>query len=309
MTEQPELELDTTPSPEIVPEKTASDDAAAQLSERLKAAEAAQKAAEANAEAERLQRIEAQKRAEQATQQAQRYQTEVHSHEFTIIDNALDSVTRQHDTAKRDYQLAMESGDYAKAADAQSFMSKAAAKMVQLEAAKGDFERRQPPAEGRIEAPRQQAAPSSVEELIRTSIGNGTISPKSGAWLLLHPECASDPSKKEAMLRGHHAALGSGIQPDTPEYFQMIEEKIGLRRPPTPVDDASESPMSSASRTVPVSAPVSREAPGTIERNPNKIKLTPEMQEAAKISGLTNEQYAAHLIALKSEGRIGRTTH
>ena len=106
------------------------------------------------------------------------------------------------------------------------------------------------------------------------------------------------------MFRAHEDAVEDGIEPDSREYFDFIEQRLGVRRSPEPV--AAENPLSSAAAPrrspSPPAAPVSR---GNATR-PNVVRLSREEADLAASWGYTPEQYAANKTALQKEGRMSK---
>jgi hypothetical protein len=118
----------------------------------------------------------------------------------------------------------------------------------------------------------------------------------------------------------HHAALNAGLADASPQYFDFMESQLaGLSQPaeaamhvaeemqqqaapvmqPTPKFFAPPPARSGPNPSAIVSAPVSREIPtssGERLRPRGQIKLTPAEVEAARISGITPEEYAKQKI-------------
>lgn len=278
------------------------DDAAASLAEQLKTAEAAREAAERLA-ASRQQAIEAEREARLAAEDnAKRFSEESRTHEMAVLTNAIDAATQARDGAKREYADAMANNDYTRAADAQDRLSTAAARLVHLESVREATERsatRVEPTEGRVTRPQPTQQVDPVEHYL------SQFSPRSQAWLRLHPECVTDSRRNAQMMSAHYEAIGQGLEPETPAYFDLVEQRTGYRKGAENAVDAE--PVQRGAP--PVAAPVSREAPNARPTNPTRIRLSKEQQEAASMAGISPEQYAANLIALQNEGKIGRTTH
>jgi hypothetical protein len=104
------------------------------------------------------------------------------------------------------------------------------------------------------------------------------------------------------MFRAHEDAVDDGIQPDTDEYFEFIEGRMGINR-----DSAVESPMSEAAAPAPrrsVSPPPAPVSRGNAPR-PNVMRLSRAEAETAKDLGMTPEEYAKNKAALIKENRYG----
>lgn len=268
---------------------SAEDEASKAFAAQLKAASDTADAATRRAETEREARLKAE-------DEAKRYQTEAKTHQTASITTAIDNVQRDLDSAKGQYERYMEAGEYGKAAQASADIAMAATKLAQLEARGTEEPTRALPA--------TEQARTTLDPM---ELYLSQFSAKSQSWLRLHPDCVTDTAKNAAMMSAHYEAQSRKIAPESPEYFALIEEKTGYRQP---VSAAAEvEPARNERPRVPVSAAPSREVPAQQQRNPTKVRLSKEQQEAAAISGISNEQYAANLIALTNEGKIGRTSH
>lgn len=330
----------------VVP--SAADEASAALTQAVKTAEDARKAAEATALAERRRADDAARLASQREEEAKGYRERAETGEMAIIDSGIENTTREIATHKADMQRAWEAGEFAAAAEAQAKLSEASAVLVQHKSAKANFEagsRKTTTTEGRVEAP--QAQQSAFEQYV------GQFEPRSQAWLRTHPECVppqhggdSSGRKNAEMMTGHYAALAKGLQPNTEAYFQTIEEHTGHRVPVTPAapisvaaqvtpageDEPSPAPKPRQTRQAQPSAPVSRDAPGPNGVPMSKsVTLTRDQQEIALLATSPREvlmadgrvvkesdadfrkrafgQYARELMAATAEGKIGRLTH
>ena len=120
------------------------------------------------------------------------------------------------------------------------------------------------------------------------------------AWL------AQTPGAKDhipALGHIHRAALDGGLVDTSPEYFQFMESQLAAlqaQQPevnpvmrPTPKFFQPPPPPAEPKPANIVSAPVSRSVPTSDGRRPRgRVTLSREEQEAARMSGLTLEEYA-----------------
>lgn len=250
-------------------------------------------------EVERQARAEAERRAREAQNTASRASQEVQDSNLQLILSAIDSVKRSSEMMKRDYAMAMSAGDFETAAEIQSNMSLNSAKLLQLENGKSALEQRL------ANPPRQEPErPADPVEAIAAQ-----LSPRSAAWVRAHPECVRDRRLYMKMIGAHNIAVADGFEADTDEYFAEIERQMGYRKPQTAVqDDQDEEPTSMAAKPMakkppPPAAPSSRAASnGTGGRN--TVTLSREQREMASIMGMTPEEYAKNMVALKKEGKI-----
>ena len=311
------------------PKVNAAEEAAAALTQAVKTADDARKAAEATAMAERRAREEAERVANQRTQEAAGYREQAESHELTIIESGIESATREISAHQAEWERAQEAGEWAKASAAQVKLAKAAAALDRLENSKATFEanaKRPPTTEGAVTAQGPQITP--FEQYV------SSFPPRAQAWLRAHPDyvppaingipLGGDPIKNAAMMEGHFAAKKLNIQEGSDEYFRVIEEHTGHRTPVsaaatvTPVGETEVVPAAKPApkpRMAQPSAPVSRDPPNGANRTTRSVTLTKEQQEAAKISfpqKPINEAfalYARNLLELEAEGKMGRLTH
>ena len=260
------------------------------------------------------------RRIQEAFQAAQRAEQEVAEARKEVLSvkqgavlTVLDSLRRDKDDAKREYKVAMEAGEFDKAADAQDKISLANARIVEAEKGKLELEER---AKAPPPAPRRPEPLASDDPAERFAASIEKDSPRSAQWIRQHPEFARDQSKTEDMTAAHYAALGKRIKPDTPSYFEFIEQELGITKAPVADRQTVDPPARETSRA-PASAPVSRDvaqSPGATR--PNIVRLSaaevrtaydtyaPLYPKATKQELL--QKYAQDKVALMEEGKIGR---
>ncbi len=251
--------------------------------------EAAQKKAE---EAERL----AQQRADELARverENSANRSAVVSAEMMAIDNAIANAEHERADAKAEYKLAMESGDYEAAAEAQAKLSDIAVRAQRIKEGKAALERRAEDAKTQAER-----RPDPIDQYTQG------MSATSANWVRAHADLFLNDADRSFVIAAHHRAMKRNIQVDTPAYFEAIEREIGLRS-----DDghqpASEQPQRTpAAPAAPVSRGGSAEAPRTSQ---NTVRLTAAEREFAAACGMTDAEYAKNKIALQREGKL--TTH
>jgi hypothetical protein len=234
-------------------------------------------------EKERKARIEAENFARQAAEQARVAQNEVSDSNLHLVSGAIESVKRDQEILKAHLRDAMAIGDYDKAADLQEQMTANITNLRQLE--RGFEEMRQQP---RI----QPVAPPPREITVDTLIDQ--VTPRSAEWLKRNRDHLPDARAIRVMARAHEDAVDFGIAPESDAYFQFVENRLGIssKRSSIPeVDEVmSEASSSKQRRSSPPAAPVSRN-PIDSPHRPGVIRLTPAEVEAAKISGITPQEY------------------
>ena len=240
-------------------------------------------------------RQDAERRAKEADFQAKRASLEVEDTQLHLVNNAIETIKRDNEILTANYAESMRNGDYEAGARITSMMSQNEANLKKLEDGRIRMEQEAktkpplPPSPPQVLKPKQQ-----IDQII------GQVSRPSAEWLKEHRDHFDDEKVINKMFRAHGDAIDDGIAPDTQEYFRYIEGRLGIKR-----DDNGGSPMSSAAKPVsrqaapPPSAPVNRDGNRT-----NVAHLTKAQAEAAKSFGMTDKEYAMHMIALKKEGRL-----
>lgn len=251
-------------------------------------------------EREKQARVEAERRAQAASLQAQKATENTAEAQYQLVVNALETVKERAEALKHAYAESMSVGDYAKAAEIQNAMSMNSAQLEKLKDGKKAMKKQMRDAES-------QPAPAPQGDIVDQLAA--TVSPRSAEWLRSARDYIKDVRDVRKMARAHEDAVDDGIQPDSDEYFEFIESRLGMnRRVPEPQTEATvDSPMSSASSTAPRKAPQPPPAPvsrGNGQR-PNTMRLTRVEAEAARDMGMTPEEYAKNKAALIKEGRYG----
>ena len=232
--------------------------------------------------AEKQARMEAEKLANQAT-------VEVKENQVHLVSNAIDILNRERDNIKHNIKEYLAAGNYDRVVDLQEMLAVNNSKLMELQNGLQDM-KNQP-------APQQPKAPEPddiVENLIRQ------VSPRSARWLDRNRDNLNSVKALRIMERAHGDALDNEIEPDSDEYFKFIEKRLGIGKTPPKqqvryeYQDDDEPIMSAASeatsrRSAPPAAPVSRSQ--QMGQNSRTVTLTADQAEAARISGLTNQQY------------------
>ena len=250
-------------------------------------------------EREKQARIEAEKRAQEAYQNAHKAKIDKTDSDYQLVVNAIETVKTRNEQLKTAYADAMNAGDFARAAEMQSAMNMNAQQLADLKKGKKAMKEQIKAAEKTAAAP---VSPSGdiVDQLA------STVSARSAAWLRDSREHIRSEKDVRKMFRAHEDAVDDGIAPDTPEYFEFIEQRLGIRRNADEESSktSAESPLSSASAPrrapQPPPAPVSRST-----QRPNVMRLTAAEADTARSLGMTPEEYAKNKALLQKEGRYG----
>lgn len=299
----------TTPEAPTTPEPAPQPPAAPQtgvdeLRNQIKSLEARE--AEANrqrAEYERFAREQA-AQTQAAQEEANRARTEAAGFQRSNIDSEIAAAQAEADVARRDYQAALETGDFSKATDANWRINKAASKVNLLEEKKSVLDAE--PArthEGAVrpqpqQPPQQPRLQNEVERFISDK------SPRTQSWLRAHPETITDPRMNNKTVAAHYEALAEGYAPDTDSYFQFVDRKLGFSgrmESDSGPADAAPAPAPQRKPAAPPAAPVSRESPRS-DRSTTRMYLTRGEQEVAEALGITNAEYARRKQAMEKQG-------
>ena len=233
-------------------------------------------------EKERSKRAEAEAMARQATEQARMLHNEASDSNLHLVNGAIESVRRDQEILKANLRDSMAIGDYDKAADIQERMSANIENLRKLE--RGFEEMKQ--------QPRLQPQPQNNELTVESLMGR--VTPKSAEWLRENKKHLPDARSIRVMARAHEDAVDYGIVPESDAYFKFVEKRLGIEKDRRSIPEVEEV-MSGASsakqkRSGPPSAPVSRQ-PIDSPNRPGVIHLTAAEVEAARISGITPQEY------------------
>lgn len=256
----------TAPEPKT---ETTEDEAVKDLKNQVETLRTGKAKAEADAQRER-------DRAAKVSQDLVKARGDVVDTQANAIENAIAAAQAEGAAAVRDYQTAMETGDFAKAGEAQRKISRAEARAIRLEEAQADLEARKSAPQPEPEARRTEAPADPFETAI------ASLSPRSQTWLRQHKEFVTDPKLNMKANAAHLDAMAEGYIPDSDAYFDFCEGRLGLKAEaePEPQDEPKPKPRT---RTAMPAAPVSRNGASPTHGNlgANQIMLTPGEQRAA----------------------------
>lgn len=250
-------------------------------------------------EREKQARLEAERRAREAHTQAQQANLDKNDSQYQLVVNAIETVKERAEALKTAYAESMSAGDYAKAAEIQNAMTINATQLEKLKDGKKAMKKQMKETEAQPIKP--VAPPVDLVEQLASS-----VTPRSAEWLRSSKDYLRNERDIRKMFRAHEDAIDDGIPPDTDEYFEFIENRLGMRRKEE-AEEQIESPLSSAAsqapkRSVaPPPAPVSR---GNAPR-PNTMRLSKLEADTAAALGMSPEEYAKNKALLQKEGRYG----
>lgn len=211
--------------------------------------------------------------------------------EYDSILNAIGAAEAEAEKAQQDMALASEAGDHKAIADANRRLARAESRLTQLSDGKVAIEQQKTAEAARIKAERENPKPTTnqkaptVEEYV-DQLPNLLQSQRE--WLKTHPDTITNPRMNTRLQGAHFEAEDKGLRVGTKAYFEYLEDRLGIttREEEDEVDDKT-----------PVSAPPSRAAtnPSTGRQSNNRITLTPEQREVARLSGIDELTYARQL--------------
>jgi len=283
-----EIELAAPAEPELAPEPAPApqppgDDAL------VRAAEATRRAEELQRQNAELMRRDREREGQLAREQTGREEAEYNS-VLTAIAAQQGSLAK----AKADYAASASAGDWEAAAEAQDAMTAARTELVDLERGKQSFEsRRAEPPQKTPPAP-AAAAPLDFEQKV-SSLG---VPDSAKSWLRQHPELVNDNAKNEELGAAHlYLTKAKKIEPFSQAYFDALDTEFGFKAAPAAAPEPEPQPQPQPQRrSIPMTAPVSRDVPtASGQRQPSsKVTLTAEERQIARTSftasDMTNEQ-------------------
>ncbi|NDB69489.1 MAG: hypothetical protein EB015_16085, partial [Methylocystaceae bacterium] len=250
-----------------------------------------------NLEREKQARLEAEKRAHEAHQKAHQANADKNESDYQLVVNAIETVNSRNEQLKTAYADAMAAQDYSRAAEVQLAISANAQQLAELKKGEKSMKAQMDAAE---KAPPAAQQGDLVDQLA------SQVSPRSASWLKETREHLKGERDIRKMFRAHEDAIDDGIVPDSDEYFEYIENRLGIRKN---IDEkethtSAENPLSAAAApkkaVQPSPAPVSRGS-----SRPNVMRLTAAEAETAAALGMKPEEYAKNKALLQKEGRYG----
>jgi len=213
------------------------------------------------ADAEASGRADAEARAKRASEEAEAAKTGSVDAQRLAIDNAIAANEAALASAKKSLSAAWSEGKFDDAAEIQATIATSAAEIAQLKAGKMALGTPDT-ATGRVERkpePKPEPKPSEDEKFNRYI---SQFSPVAQRWLREHPDAVTNPELNAKLIRAHHVAEDQGLEKEGPEYFQLLEEKLGYVDPAGGVEVDVPPPR----RTQQERQPVARQQPAARQR-------------------------------------------
>jgi hypothetical protein len=222
---------------------------------------------------------------------------------FDTQQQLLDSAIGREEAAKKDLKAqkiaAKEAGDYSKEADLDDQLQVINVKIARMTEGKNEMQRR-----------REQIEDTPADPVEAYVAG---MAPRAQKWVREHAEVVTDPVKRSDLETAHFAAKGKRLAEGSDAYFDFIEQELGYADKQQLTDTVDLNPPRREQRyTAPVSRGNTAESgaglPNGVTKLPNgQYRLTPALQEGARIAGQSDAEYLKNLLALQKEGRL--TTH
>ena len=256
-------------------------------------------------EVEKQGRLAAERRAQEQANMAHQAGMESLNAKSSSVDASLEHLKSNMAVLKRAYAEYMAAGDFAQVADIQEGIANNAQLIREAEQEKQKIEqfKKNPP------RPQVQQSSDPIEAAA------SQLTPRSADWIRAHPQYVTrNGTVTPEIIAAHNLAVARGHVADSDSYFEAVEKILdpdaGRRRPAQSFEDDevytdTAKVMAPRRNAAPAAAPVSREpvSNGGTPTNTRAIRLSPEEQEVAKLSGLTNEQYAAQKLKIAREAK------
>lgn len=241
---------------------------------------------------------------DQLAQARQTDQREVADHRLLVIDATIsEKETNRKDVLSR-IKLAKEAGDYDAEVTALAELTEVTG---DIRAAKLGKSRLENEIEDAKSAPAQDA--DRLEQYIKDS----NMHPKSATWLRNHRDYAEDSVKNAELVLAHQISLREGHALNSDAYFASLEKNLGMGEQQEQQEEVTPTPQRQAAAPA---APVSRSAGlggggkeiarGIREIGNGKYRVSPEIAEAAAMSGISVAEYIeqAKKLVRGSDGQL-----
>jgi len=247
---------------------------------------------------EEMQRV-AQEREAQVVQSQQR----VEEQEELVVGNALAAAQARANKAQQDMETAITNGDAKAQATAYRELAKAENDI-------SIYERGQQEIEVRKKAPKEEPKPPPQREQRRWNsvaefIDEQNYKPETKEWLKAHQEVLGNHPGTNVRAMKHleyliAVGVEKGMQIESAEFRDFADAEMGYKPKPEPEPTTQ--------RAAAMSAPVSREVPSATgtKASSTRVTLTADEKEMARLSGITDTEYAKQKLKLQAEKANGQ---
>lgn len=278
---EPEIEVEVAPEVEVEIEEpeVKQDDATLALKKQIEDLRKSEQILRERNDQFAREREEALERARQREAQIVKVQKEAYDSQSDAISSALAAAQAEADKAQLDIENAISLGDAKSQAEAQRRLAMAASNLTRLQEGKEA-------AEARAKEPPSTAGVDVID--------TWGYPPITTDWLKNHRHLLTDPKSLNRLRYFQDQVTDEGLTPHTKGFLERVEVLLGERAAPEVEEVVTEKP---AKKGPIVSAPVSRDVPNANgQRKPGKVTLSPQEVEAARISGVSVEEYAKQKI-------------
>lgn len=226
--------------------------------------------------------------------------------DYTAATAAFDGAKNRIASLKSQWKAAHEAGDLDKAAEAQAQLGVESARMVQFEIAKDQLH-------DRLEARKNQPAPKQEEpavpaitDPVEQFVTHNKLTTKAAQWFRDHPEFVKDQEKNHLVIAADTAARRDGLKRDSDEYFEYINDYVGL-------GEGENKSAPKRGKSVPA-APVNGSGRGSqftsSNMDGNRVRMSPRLRETAEAMfpkdspADAHKRYAKNAIALIKDGKL-----
>lgn len=291
---KPKPEPEPKPEPQAEPE----DEAKTALAKRVQELEEAERTSKELLRQRNEQLAEYQRRVALQTQETEKAHKEQVDRDLGYIDREIQNQQQMIETARRDLIVAKTNGDVPGEVEATERLNDAKAEVRRYQEHR---DRYQQLLETPAPQPQQQMRQPAGDPLDYME----NVTEKQRQWLKDHREIFNDQRKLRKAGVGVDEAIAAGHPIDSPSFFQFIDEYMGFRKPqsqPEPEPEPEAEPEPQPTRRSIVAAPVSRNPPSPSSgkrESDTRVVLTPQEREIAKLSGVSETEYAAQKIAVQ----------
>lgn len=292
---------------EPVEKKKPEEDASLALKKQIEELRKSERLAQAEVARARQEREEAMRRANEREMETLRIRDEASDARMVGIDAGIAAAKAEAETAERDMENAASIGDVKAQAEAARRLVRAETNLSKLEDGKAALAEERERQKNIRPVSHENNRPLTVRERLDKT----DLPENAKVWLENHEEYL-DNRRKNAQIQSLHWEIveDEGLKPYSPEYFESMEIRLGMRKAEKTEDEPEEDNSDNGKGSV-VSAPVSRESNGSRPTNPSQVRLTKDQVAAAKMAGITPAEYAKQLLKLQehkdngmySEGR------
>jgi len=207
--------------------------------------------------------------------------------------NAIGAASAEQDAAEKELETAYMANDASAIARAQRKLSAASARQVQYETQKQLFDQRQHQTRQQHQRPITdiETALNNMPGLYGTEID----------WLRKHPDLVLDQAKNRRLVVYFDEGVERGLERGSPEFQRYLEDRLGIA-------DHSRTNNRRDDPEPRYAAPVSRDRSG-LDLDPSEmrgqVRLSPSQIEAARMAGISLEEYAKQYLILQAHKRRG----